>query len=47
MSSISKLNFFIKDCLARDKNRIKMVYYKSIELYENFEFYRLRSKIIL
>ncbi len=44
MNSLNNLKVFLKDCLVKDKNRIKNIYYRSVEFYENFEFYRLKSK---
>lgn len=44
MNSFSNLKLFIKECISNDKKRIKLFFYRSIEAYENFEFYRLRSK---
>ena len=44
MNSLNNLKVFMKECVNNDKNRIKLLTYRAIELYENLEFYRLRSK---
>ena len=43
------MNFklLLKQCFNNDKYRLKYLYYKSVEFYENIEFFRLRSKKIL
>ena len=35
---------FLNVCWKNDVNKMKFYYYKSVELYENIQFYRLRSK---
>jgi hypothetical protein len=46
MNSLSNLKLFLRECISNDKKRIKLFVYRSIEAYENFEFFRLRSKCI-
>lgn len=47
MNSNSKISLFFKDCWNNDKKRIKYLFYKSVQYYENFEYFRLRSKVML
>ena len=41
---IKQINLVIREAWIEDKKRIKTFYFKLIHLYENYEFYRLRSK---
>lgn len=45
-SFMKRIILFLKDSWCEDKRRIKYFYYKIIQLYENIEFFRLRSKLL-
>ncbi len=46
-SYLKNFKCIIRDSWLEDKKRLKFFYFKMIQFYENFEFYRLTSKFII